>query len=78
MPACREGRAGRDNRQMRQTKSQPPEHGVIKTTTWKAEHAKKHLSEAVVTYQHFQEAVKKVRSSRESNPMERVAAPFYK
>jgi len=44
----------------------------------KPEDAKKHLSEAVVTYEHFQEAVKKVRSSRESNPMERVAAPFYK
>ncbi len=44
----------------------------------KPEDAKKHLSEAVVTYENFQEAAKKVRSSRESNPMERVAAPFYK
>ena len=39
----------------------------------KPEDAKKHLTEAVVTYEHFQEAAKKVRSSRESKPMERVA-----
>ncbi len=44
----------------------------------KPEDAKKHLTEAIVTYEHFQEAAKKVRSSRESNPMERVSAPFYK
>jgi transitional endoplasmic reticulum ATPase len=42
------------------------------------EDAKKHLDEPIVTYEHFQEAVKKVRSSRESNPMDRVTAPFYK
>ena len=29
---------------MSRTKSQPPEHGVIKTNRWKAEHAKKHLA----------------------------------
>ncbi len=40
--------------------------------------AKKHLDEAIVTDEHFQEAAKKVRSSRESNPMERVAVPFYR
>jgi transitional endoplasmic reticulum ATPase len=44
----------------------------------KPEDARKHLAEAVVTYEHFQEAVKKVRSSRESKPMERVAVPFYR
>jgi transitional endoplasmic reticulum ATPase len=44
----------------------------------KPEDAKKHLTEAVVTYEHFQEAAKKVRSSRESKPMERVAVPFYR
>jgi transitional endoplasmic reticulum ATPase len=44
----------------------------------KPEDAKKHLAEAIVTYDHFKEAAKKVRSSRASNPMERVAAPFYK
>ncbi len=42
------------------------------------EDAKKHLDEPIVTYEHFQEAAKKVRSSRESNPMERVTVPFYK
>jgi transitional endoplasmic reticulum ATPase len=44
----------------------------------KPEDARKHLTEAVVTYEHFQEAAKKVRSSRESKPMERVAVPFYR
>jgi transitional endoplasmic reticulum ATPase len=44
----------------------------------KPEDARKHLAEAVVTYEHFQEAAKKVRSSRESNPMQRVAVPFYR
>jgi transitional endoplasmic reticulum ATPase len=44
----------------------------------KPEDAKKHLDEAIVTYEHFQEAAKKVKSSRESNPMERVAVPFYR
>ncbi len=42
------------------------------------EDAKKHLDEAIVTDEHFQEAAKKVRSSRESNPMERVAVPYYR
>jgi hypothetical protein len=27
---------------------------------------------------HFKEAVKKVRSSRESKPMEKVAVPYYR
>jgi len=42
------------------------------------EDAKKHLDEAIVTDEHFREAAKKVRSSRESNPMERVAVPYYR
>jgi transitional endoplasmic reticulum ATPase len=42
------------------------------------EDAKKHLDEPIVTYAHFREAAAKVRSSRESNPMERVAMPFYR
>ena len=42
------------------------------------EHAKKHLYDPIVTYEHFQEAAKKVRSSRESNPMEKVAVPYYR
>jgi transitional endoplasmic reticulum ATPase len=42
------------------------------------EDAKKHIDEPTVTYEHFQEAAKKVRSSRENNPMARVAVPFYR
>jgi transitional endoplasmic reticulum ATPase len=42
------------------------------------EDAKKHLDEVIVTDEHFQEAAKKVRSSRESNPIEKVAVPFYR
>jgi transitional endoplasmic reticulum ATPase len=44
----------------------------------KPEDARKHLAEAIVTYEHFQEAAKKVRSSREGNPMKNVAVPYYK
>jgi len=44
----------------------------------KPDDAKKHLDEAIVTYEHFKEAVKKVRSSRESKPMEKVAVPYYR
>ncbi|MDA4136265.1 MAG: CDC48 family AAA ATPase [Thaumarchaeota archaeon] len=44
----------------------------------KPEDAKLHLKEAIVTMDHFKEAVKKVRSSRESKPMEKVAVPYYR
>jgi len=44
----------------------------------KPEDAKKHVTEAIVTYEDFQEAAKKVRSSRESNPTKNVVMPFYK
>jgi transitional endoplasmic reticulum ATPase len=44
----------------------------------KPDDAKKHLDEAIVTYEHFKEAAKKVRSSRESKPMEKVAVPYYR
>src|SRR5712692_9859784 len=44
----------------------------------KPEDAKKHLTEAIVTYERFQEAAKKVRSSRENNPMKNVAMPYYR
>ena len=44
----------------------------------KPEDAKRHLDEAIVTYEHFKDAVKKVRSSRESKPMEKVAVPYYR
>jgi len=44
----------------------------------KPEDAKAHIKEAIVTMDHFKEAVKKVRSSRESKPMEKVAVPYYR
>jgi transitional endoplasmic reticulum ATPase len=44
----------------------------------KPEDAKNHIKEAIVTMDHFKEAAKKVRSSRESKPMEKVAVPYYR
>jgi transitional endoplasmic reticulum ATPase len=44
----------------------------------KPDDAKAHIKEAIVTMDHFKEAVKKVRSSRESKPMEKVAVPYYR
>jgi transitional endoplasmic reticulum ATPase len=44
----------------------------------KPEDAKKHVEEAVVEMEHFNEAIKKVRTSRESKPMEKVAVPYYR
>jgi transitional endoplasmic reticulum ATPase len=42
----------------------------------KPEDAKKHLDEPIVTYENFQEAAKKVRSSKDNNPMHKVAVPY--
>jgi transitional endoplasmic reticulum ATPase len=44
----------------------------------KPEDAKAHIKEAIVTMDHFKEAVKKVRTSRDSKPMEKVAVPYYR
>ncbi|HUI23046.1 MAG TPA: CDC48 family AAA ATPase [Nitrososphaerales archaeon] len=44
----------------------------------KPEDAKKHVDEAVVQMEHFADAIKKVRSSREGKPMEKVAVPYYR
>jgi transitional endoplasmic reticulum ATPase len=44
----------------------------------KPDDAIKHVGEVVVGYEHFQEAARKVRSSRESTPPERVIVPFYR
>jgi transitional endoplasmic reticulum ATPase len=44
----------------------------------KPEDAKKHVEEAVVEAEHFVEAIKKVRLSREGKPMENVAVPYYR
>ena len=44
----------------------------------KPEDAKKHVDEAVVEMEHFADAIKKVRSSREGKPMEKVPVPYYR
>ncbi|MDA4121317.1 MAG: CDC48 family AAA ATPase [Thaumarchaeota archaeon] len=44
----------------------------------KPDDAKKHVDEAIVGMEHFVEAVKKVRSSREGKPMEKVPVPYYR
>ena len=44
----------------------------------KPEEAKKHVDEAIVSMEHFVDAVKKVRLSREGKPMEKVAVPYYR
>ena len=44
----------------------------------KPEDAKKHVDEAVVEMEHFVEAIKKGRQSREGKPMEKVAVPYYR
>jgi len=44
----------------------------------KPEDAKKHVDEAIVLMEHFVDAIKKVRSSREGKPMEKVAVPYYR
>jgi transitional endoplasmic reticulum ATPase len=42
------------------------------------EDAKKHVSEAVVNLKHFEDAVRKVRTSREGRPQERLALSYYR
>ncbi|HEV2137312.1 MAG TPA: CDC48 family AAA ATPase [Nitrososphaerales archaeon] len=44
----------------------------------KPDDAKKHVDEAIVLMEHFADAIKKVRSSREGKPMEKVAVPYYR
>jgi len=44
----------------------------------KPEDAKKHVDEAIVRMEEFMDAIKKVRSSREAKPMEKVAVPYYR
>jgi transitional endoplasmic reticulum ATPase len=44
----------------------------------KIDDAKAHIKEAVVNMDHFKAAAKKVRTSRESKPMEKVAMPYYR
>ncbi len=44
----------------------------------KPEDAKKHMDDAIVSMDAFADAIKKVRSSREGKPMEKVAVPYYR
>ena len=40
--------------------------------------ARKHISKADVSMKHFDEAVRKVKSSREGKPVEKAAVPYYR
>ena len=42
------------------------------------EEVQKHLDEAVVSYRHFEEAIKKVKTSKEGKPLEKVTVPYYR
>jgi len=42
------------------------------------EDAKKHVEDAIVKMEHFTDAIKKVRSSREGKSMEKVTVPYYR
>jgi transitional endoplasmic reticulum ATPase len=44
----------------------------------KPEDAKKNATDAVVTMRHFEDAIRKVKSSREGKPVEKVAVPYYR
>ena len=44
----------------------------------KPEDAKQHSSEATVTMKHFEEAIRKVKSSREGKPVEKLAVSYYR
>ena len=40
--------------------------------------ARKHISKADVSMKHFDEAIRKVKSSREGKPVEKAAVPYYR
>ena len=42
------------------------------------EDAKKHATEASVKMHHFEDAIRKVKTSREGKPVEKVAVPYYR
>ncbi len=44
----------------------------------KPEDAKKNATDAVVTMRHFEDAIRKVKTSREGKPVEKVAVPYYR
>lgn len=44
----------------------------------KPEDVKKHIDEAILSMRHFEEAIRKVKTSREGKPAEKVAVPYYR
>jgi transitional endoplasmic reticulum ATPase len=44
----------------------------------KPEDAKKNATDALVTMRHFEDAIRKVKTSREGKPVEKVAVPYYR
>ncbi len=44
----------------------------------KPEDTKKHAAEAIVTMKHFEDAIRKVKSSREGKPVDRIATSYYR
>jgi transitional endoplasmic reticulum ATPase len=48
------------------------------TTYPKPEDAKQHAAEAIVTMRHFEDAIRKVKTSREGKPPERLAVSYYR
>jgi transitional endoplasmic reticulum ATPase len=42
------------------------------------EEVQKHLDEAVISFRHFEEAIKKVKASKEGKPLEKVPVPYYR
>ncbi|MGI0079354.1 MAG: CDC48 family AAA ATPase [Nitrososphaerales archaeon] len=44
----------------------------------KPEDARKHAAEAAVTMKHFEDAIRKVKTSREGKPVEKVTVPYYR
>ena len=44
----------------------------------KPEDAKHHVAEATVTMKHFEDAIRKVKTSREGKPAERLAVSYYR
>jgi transitional endoplasmic reticulum ATPase len=44
----------------------------------KPEDAKQHAAEATVTMKHFEDAIHKVKTSREGKPVERIAVSYYR
>jgi transitional endoplasmic reticulum ATPase len=42
------------------------------------EEVQRHADEAIVSYRYFEEAIKKVKASKEGKPVEKVTVPYYR